>query len=232
MTTNRVGLFDPAFRSRIHISLYYPGLQKEATVQVWKMHLSRTQAIKGDNFKIKTKEILKFAKEHYMELKRAKSGSWNGRQIRNAFQTAIALAEFEAVERAKDGDDLTKLKIELNKDHFATVALASTQFDKYLRSTSGGHTEADLARLEQTRVDDFHSFVDRMDPPAKSSKAKDTGRRKAKGETDSEESERLDSEDSSDEDEDVSNSDETDSSEEETKKSKSSKGKKGTRRRK
>lgn len=81
LTTNRVGIFDPAFRSRIHVSLYYPGLQKEATMQIWKMHLARTQTSKGDQFKIKTKEILKFAKNHYIELKKAKAGTWNGRYV-------------------------------------------------------------------------------------------------------------------------------------------------------
>ena len=50
-------------------------------MQIWKMHIARTQEMKGDKFKIKTKEILKFAKEHYMELKKAKSGSWNGRCV-------------------------------------------------------------------------------------------------------------------------------------------------------
>lgn len=81
MTTNRVGTFDPAFRSRIHISLYYPGLQKEATIQIWKMHLARTQTINGDNLKIRNKEILKFSKKHYMELKKAGIGNWNGRYV-------------------------------------------------------------------------------------------------------------------------------------------------------
>ena len=42
LITNRVGTFDQAFRSRIHISLYYPVLQKVATIQIWKMHLART----------------------------------------------------------------------------------------------------------------------------------------------------------------------------------------------
>jgi hypothetical protein len=45
------------------------------------MHLARAQEIKGDKFKIRSKEILKFAKEHYMELKRSGSGSWNGRCV-------------------------------------------------------------------------------------------------------------------------------------------------------
>ena len=50
-------------------------------MQIWKMHLARTQTSKGNQFKIKTKEILKFAKNHYIELKKAKAGSWNGRYV-------------------------------------------------------------------------------------------------------------------------------------------------------
>jgi hypothetical protein len=48
-------------------------------MQIWKMHLSRTQDLKGKDLKINTKEILKFAKEHYHDLKKEGAGSWNGR---------------------------------------------------------------------------------------------------------------------------------------------------------
>ncbi|RDL36239.1 Uncharacterized protein BP5553_06851 [Venustampulla echinocandica] len=197
LTTNRVGIFDPAFRSRIHISLYYPGLQKEATIQIWKMHLARTQALKGENFKLHTKEILKFAKTHYMELKKAKAGSWNGRQIRNAFQTAIALAEFEASgEGVADATGSRQYNPELTERHFAKVAEASKEFDKYLRSTLGGQTDADVARLEQTRVDDFNQLVEKLEQNEKAQKGRDKGKRRGKVEFDSEDSEQLDSEES------------------------------------
>jgi SpoVK/Ycf46/Vps4 family AAA+-type ATPase len=83
LTTNRVGTFDPAFRSRIHVSLYYPPLKKDATMQIWRMHLERTEALKGHDqnidFRINSKEILKYAKEHYYDLKKNGAGSWNGR---------------------------------------------------------------------------------------------------------------------------------------------------------
>jgi hypothetical protein len=75
------------------------------------------------------------------------------RQIRNAFQTAIALAEFHAAESHPSKP--TKLKIELGKKHFLTVAQASKDFDEYLQRTLGGQNEADMARNEQTRIDDF-----------------------------------------------------------------------------
>lgn len=232
LTTNRVGLFDPAFRSRIHISLYYPGLQKDATVQIWKMHLGRTQEIKGEKFKIRTKEILKFAKEHYMELKKSGSGSWNGRQIRNAFQTAIALAEFEAMDKnEKQGDRHKRTQVELTREHFATVAKASAEFDTYLRSTLGGQTEADIARLEQTRMDEYSSLKSRPEPIMRSSKAKGKGSKKIRAEIDSEDSEQ-DSEDS-DETEEHSKSSESESESEEEERVvvTSSKGQKSGRRR-
>lgn len=162
-------------------------------MQIWKMHLERTQNMKGPRFRMKSKEILKFAKEHYMDLKRGKSGSWNGRQIRNAFQTAIALAEFEAAEACNS-------HVELGRQHFVTVAQASEDFDKYLRSTFGGQTEADLARLEQTRVDDYHNLEDRVEQSSRFRRNKDSKKgRRSKHDIDSEESV-SDSEDSDDED--------------------------------
>jgi len=178
------------------------------------MHLARTQEIKGDQFKIKSKEILKFAKEHYMELKKAGSGSWNGRytgvpllssthitdycnrQIRNAFQTAIALAEFETTEKNDKHDIHHKQHhVELSREHFATVARASAEFDTYLKSTLGGQTESDIARLEQTRMDEYSSLKIRTESNPKASKARGKVVRKGKSLPDSEESDR-DSEES------------------------------------
>lgn len=70
------------------------------------------------------------------------------RQIRNAFQTAIALAEYEA--RLPGAETPT-----LGKEQFDIIATASELFDRYLKDTYGGDTEADLARKEQTRSDYF-----------------------------------------------------------------------------
>lgn len=93
--------------------------------------------------------------------------------------------------------------MELNEQHFATVAEASKEFDKYLRSTLGGQTEADLARLEQTRVDDFHKLVKKMEHDQK---ARDKTKRRGKIEVDSEEIQSLDSEESDDDSESMSDS--------------------------
>ena len=139
---------------------------------------------------------------------------FTNRQIRNAFQTAMALAEFEAAEEHEKHSHSRKHHVELNREHFTTVAQASKQFDKYLRSTLGGQTEADVARLEQTRVDDFHSLMERMEQSEEAQRAKLKGRKKAKVETDSEESEELDSEESSEDDDTESKSSDSESEEE------------------
>lgn len=90
-------------------------------------------------------EIVQFGISHYKKAKKAGSGKWNRRQIRNAFQTAIALAAWEV----KQGK-VTKAK--LTKAHFEKVAEASRAFDKYLEEVHGQDEEG-RAGLEKIRAD-------------------------------------------------------------------------------
>lgn len=71
------------------------------------------------------------------------------RQIRNAFQTAIALIEHEAMTKA-EGDP----KPVLGKTQFETVAEGSKKFDEYLVQTLGW-TDTDAAKREGLRDDTF-----------------------------------------------------------------------------
>lgn len=57
---------------------------------------------------------------------------WNGRQIRNAFQTVLALAEFQ--ENGHGGESAPRV---LTRQYFKIVANASTQFNDYLLGTHG-----------------------------------------------------------------------------------------------
>lgn len=85
MTTNRVGSIDPAFKSRIHMSLFYPHLGLHATLQLYKILLKRTLAEQQESqkvdFKVKSKEITSFAKSHYKRLAKEGLITWNGRQV-------------------------------------------------------------------------------------------------------------------------------------------------------
>jgi hypothetical protein len=163
LTTNRVGTFDPAFRSRIHISLYYPPLNGEQTLKVWKVNLKRTVA--NDKYRVEKAEIIAFAKERFR--KNASDTRWNGRQIRNAFQTAIALAEYDLAEDIKeqqlrdqqdglniDRPELRGRRAVLRVEHFEKVARASKDFDEYLTSVHG-RNESERAFHESTRKDDW-----------------------------------------------------------------------------
>ena len=143
LTTNKIGHFDEAFKSRIHVSLYYPPLNKKSTVKIWKMNLQRL-VDKKNYLDVDRDIILDYAKEHYKRLSKGYGATWNGRQIKNAFQTAIALAEFDAKKQ--------KTKPNLTIDHFEVVAKASEGFDEYLSRIHGN--DAERARLHGQRADD------------------------------------------------------------------------------
>ena len=156
LTTNRVGAFDQAFRSRIHMSLFYPRLDEDTTIKIWEMNLARARETWGDKLSIEEtdkKEILEFASRHFRELHKSKT-VWNGRQIRNAFQTAIALAEWEAHRIEVKHKVPMAIKPTLERKHFESVAKASQHFDDYLKETLAG-TAADLAVEDHERTDDF-----------------------------------------------------------------------------
>ncbi|KAK2016118.1 hypothetical protein LZ32DRAFT_578806 [Colletotrichum eremochloae] len=153
LTSNRVGAIDPAFKSRIQMSLSYPKLDLSVTSQLYQKFIDRTRAeqkaTNTHHFKIKDKEILAFAKKHFIGLEKENRDTWNGRQIRNAFQTAIALVEYQYM--SKDADDP---KPSLGKKQFKSVAQGSKEFDDYLHSVLGS-TEADGARRDGWRDDGF-----------------------------------------------------------------------------
>lgn len=156
LTTNRVGAFDQAFRSRIHMSLYYPRIKEDATVKIWEMNIDRAREIWGDKLSIDEQDrkgILKFASKHYKELAQSET-TWNGRQIRNAFQTAIALAEWDAHKSQLKFKSPVPLMPRLEPEHFERVAKASKHFDAYLKEAQAG-TMADLAIEGRERRDDF-----------------------------------------------------------------------------
>lgn len=85
LTTNRVGSIDPAFKSRIQLSLYYPRIDLDTTVKLYEVFLQRARneqkRIGVTQFKIKQKDILKFAARHYRRLQKEGYSTWNGRSV-------------------------------------------------------------------------------------------------------------------------------------------------------
>ncbi|KAM7188376.1 protein MSP1 [Naviculisporaceae sp. PSN 640] len=144
LTTNRVGVFDEAFKSRIHISLYYPSLDHNQTYQIWQNHI--TKALEA-GIQVNRDELINFAAKIYASQKDPKSGPvWNGRQIRNAFQSALALAGFHA------GDGQS---VRLETQHFQKVFNVSDKFSNYIWRVRQGHSDSDWNRMNMVRRDDF-----------------------------------------------------------------------------
>jgi hypothetical protein len=65
------------------MSLFYPHLGLDATLQLYQILLDRTlaeqKASKNMDFKVKSKEIKSFAKSHFKRLEKEGLATWNGR---------------------------------------------------------------------------------------------------------------------------------------------------------
>lgn len=92
LTTNRVGQIDDAFISRVHVAFEYKRLDKSAREKIWKNFFQKLGRERPDDIEIE-KSARKYALDCDLEL--------NGREIRNAIQTAIALAAAEARDKRK-----------------------------------------------------------------------------------------------------------------------------------
>ena len=141
LTTNRVGDFDEAFGSRIHISLHYPPLSQKSTERIFKLNLRLIRERFDDRDRkivIEEKEILHFASEYWQQNKKKR---WNGRQIRNACQTALALAEFTAQGGSHWTVKNAGAEVRLTVAEFNTVSKAYLEFLKYLKAVHGVEAE-------------------------------------------------------------------------------------------
>ncbi|KAK1144153.1 hypothetical protein N8T08_005815 [Aspergillus melleus] len=173
LTTNLPGSIDEAFKSRIHISLYYPHLSKETTLKIWEMNLMRLAGIEAERAKAKQqppltidiKGIKRFAKKHY-RLNEDGKGRWNGRQIRNAFLIASALAHFEkdhpTASRNIADETSPDAIFDIKPKHFEVVADASMGFERYLLETRG-RTAGENAYQRGLRADFILSSPEKLE---------------------------------------------------------------------
>lgn len=127
------------------MSLYYPPLNHIQTSKIWKTNIKKVQE---NGIEIDSKAILQYAKKVWEGQQVPDRGPvWNGRQIRNAFQSAIALAGFHGA--PKGGP------VRLEEKYFESVNRVSEQFSQYIFKTRHGHTDADWNKMTMTRRDDF-----------------------------------------------------------------------------
>jgi hypothetical protein len=158
LTTNRIGAFDEAFKSRIHMALYYPPLNWQTTEKIWRNLIRRTVESPTTKVECTPDILITFARQLFEEQERNSDPThWNGRQIRNAFQSAIALARNES-----PGPDE---RVIVEPRHFSTVARVSNEFNTYLWKVKSGRNDADIAKEYQSRYDDFNRATYAQGPP-------------------------------------------------------------------
>ncbi|KAI1748298.1 hypothetical protein F4782DRAFT_551102 [Xylaria castorea] len=141
LTTNRVGSFDEAIKSRVHCALYYPKLNKKQTFRIWQMNIKTLEELNEKleprlQVQFKKEKIEAYAKRHWKEGK--PENRWNGRQIKNAFQIAVSLAQWDICH--SDNKNMSEARAVLKAKHFKKVAIASRHFDEYLTSMMGEYT--------------------------------------------------------------------------------------------
>lgn len=131
LTTNRVGAFDEAFKSRIQLNLKYDPLDKEQRLKIWGNFLRRLQSVdtrvRGSgasrHYGINIAQI----SEHLQELAEE---NLNGRDIRNVISTARQLASYK--------------ECRMEYSHLKTVMDETRRFEDYLKTLNHGFSMDEL----------------------------------------------------------------------------------------
>ncbi|KAI0178526.1 P-loop containing nucleoside triphosphate hydrolase protein [Hypoxylon sp. FL1284] len=126
LTTNRVQTFDAAFTSRVHVALHYRALTDRDRERIWLNSFERLERDSGGRVRagLSTREYA-YASQDVRSLR------WNGREIRNALQTAVALAETEAL------DDGAAAAVVVSDRHLRAVVKMSRGFKTFLEKHRG-----------------------------------------------------------------------------------------------
>lgn len=128
LTSNRVGTFDEAFKSRIQLALHYENLTKPQRSKIWRNFFNRLKSLDEHNIDFDDIECyINELADHEM----------NGRQIRNAITTARQLAQFK-------GKNMSYM-------HLKHVINVAGKFDQYLQKLQEGFSDDQIARGEGIR---------------------------------------------------------------------------------
>jgi hypothetical protein len=166
LTTNRVGHFDEAFMSRIHLSLGYEKLSDNARGKIWD---NMFRKLDEDHKRGGRKITYEYHAKSYVKSPDVQVLEWNGREIRNgkspedtfnarherslnsAFQTAVALAVYDAKQKAS-GDPP-----EVLEHHLKQVVSMSSAFRKYMTAAHSGMDDSTWAFKHGNREDKYPS---------------------------------------------------------------------------
>ncbi|OKL57333.1 hypothetical protein UA08_07454 [Talaromyces atroroseus] len=113
LTSNRVGTFDGAFKSRFQLAIHYPALHVQGRHEIW---LNFINGLSKANPNVDLDDI----KAHIQELAAV---DLNGREIRNMVRTSLQLAQFR--------------EETLGYKHFKQVIGVAEEFEKHIAATRG-----------------------------------------------------------------------------------------------
>ncbi|KAF5253481.1 hypothetical protein FANTH_1552 [Fusarium anthophilum] len=138
LTSNRVGIFDEAFKSRIQLNLRYRNLDHDQRLQIWENFFTRLRRLEKEA--LRTYSGLSYGAnvdEMLSKLDELAKANLNGRQIRNAVSTARQLARYK--------------KEPLSYKHLTVVINEAKKFDEYLLELNDTFTADDLQRHKGER---------------------------------------------------------------------------------
>ncbi|SLM41528.1 P-loop containing nucleoside triphosphate hydrolase [Lasallia pustulata] len=154
LTTNRIGHIDDAFLSRVSVVIHYNRLDQTTRQKIWqgffqkleKDMQTRSQQASHEPPKPKI-EISNEAKFYVLYNPTVEALEWNGREIRNALQTAICLAGYKATKNGRADQPIC-----VTPDDFESVVHLSSAFRGYMQSIQN-KDEISRARANLDRND-------------------------------------------------------------------------------
>ncbi|GES65448.1 ATPase family AAA-domain-containing protein 3B [Aspergillus terreus] len=156
LTTNRVGHIDEAFISRVHVIIGFEKLDPNQRTKIWRSFLDKLRAERKGKIRVTPTGF------NYVLGDEMSAMEWNGREIRNALQTAIALAEYD-LRRSEVYEEGMEITVE--RCHFEKVMEMSRSFREYMNSIQRD--------TEEYRANKFYGRNDyfRTDKPSTGSSA-------------------------------------------------------------
>lgn len=125
LTSNRVGIFDEAFKSRIQLAMHYPPLEQEGRAEIWMNFIHGLEGSPDVNVKQLREKVQVLA-----------LSKLNGRQIRNTVNTARQLARYK--------------KETLEYSHLRQAIKVTNEFEEYV-ARAHGHSDEEMAHALRTR---------------------------------------------------------------------------------
>ncbi|KAF4984482.1 hypothetical protein FZEAL_330 [Fusarium zealandicum] len=142
LTSNRVGIFDEAFKSRIQLNLRYKTLDRNQRLQIWSNFLLRLKRLESERgpASIKSSEVLDYGVNVaaiQSKVEELAEVNLNGREIRNAISTARHLTRYR--------------KEQMAYEHLQRVINKATKFDEYLLELNKWFSPDEIRRDKRER---------------------------------------------------------------------------------